>query len=119
MAEALGAAGRSLSGPIRLSPLRYRETRSVAMLVLADEEDRAVRLARELHGTLERMGVYEPESRPWLPHVTVLRFRTPPRLRPRLPDLAPFSPSGAAVYHSVLARGGARYEVLESVPLGG
>jgi hypothetical protein len=49
----------------------------------------------------------------------VLRFRSPPRLRPPLPALAPFSPSEAAVYHSVLARGGARYEVLESVLLGG
>ncbi|HEU0303869.1 MAG TPA: RNA 2',3'-cyclic phosphodiesterase [Gaiellaceae bacterium] len=119
VAEALRAAARSLSGSIRLSPLRYRETRSVAMLVLSDDEERAGRLARDLHGRLERMGAYEPEKRPWLPHVTVLRYRTPPRLRPPLPDLAPFSPSGAAVYHSVLARGGARHEVLESVPLGG
>jgi RNA 2',3'-cyclic 3'-phosphodiesterase len=119
VAEAFAAAARSLSGPIRLSPLRYRETRSVAMLVLADEEDRAGRLAHDLHRRLERLGAYEPEKRPWLPHVTVLRFRTPPMLRPPLPDLAPFSPSEAAVYHSVLARGGARYEVLESVPLGG
>jgi 2'-5' RNA ligase len=63
--------------------------------------------------------VYKTEARPWLPHVTVLRFRSPPKLQPPLPDLAPFSPSGAAVYHSVLARGGARYEVLESVSLGG
>jgi hypothetical protein len=49
----------------------------------------------------------------------VLRFRSPPKLRPPLPALAPFSPSEAAVYHSVLACGGARYEVLESVSLGG
>jgi len=117
VADALAAATRSLSEPIRLSPLRYRETQSVAMLVLADEEERAGRLAHGLHELLERIGVYKPEARPWLPHVTVLRFGSPPRLRPPLPDLAPFSPSGAAVYHSVLARGGARYEVLESVSL--
>jgi 2'-5' RNA ligase len=116
-AAALVAATRSLAEPIRLSPLRYRETRSVAMLVLSDEEDRAGRLAIALHKRLERIGIYEPEARPWLPHVTVLRFRSPPRLRPPLPDLAPFSPSGAAVYHSVLGRDGARYEVLESVSL--
>jgi len=91
----------------------------VSMLVLADEEERAGRLARDLHGRLERIGVYEPDNRRWLPHVTVLRFRSPPGLRPPLPALTPFSPSEAAVYHSVLTRGGARYEVLESVPLGG
>ena len=28
-----------------------------------------------------------PERRPWLPHVTVVRFRGRPRLRPPLPDL--------------------------------
>ena len=119
VAEALDASARALAGPIVLSALRYKETRSVAMLVLTDEEERAGRLARDLHGRLERIGAYEPEKRPWLPHVTVLRFRSPPKLRPPLPALTPFSPSGAAVYHSVLGRGGARYEVLESVSLGG
>lgn len=119
VAEALEAAAGSLAEPIRLSPERYRETRSVGMLVFTDEQERAGRLARALHERLERLGVYKPEARPWLPHVTVLRFRSRPRLQPSLPDLAQFSPSGAAVYHSVLARGGARYEVLESVPLGG
>jgi len=118
VAEALEAAARSLSGPIVFSARRYRETRSVAILVLTDEEERAGRLAHDLHGRLERIGVYEPEARRWLPHVTVLRFRSPPRFRPPLPALSPFSPSGAAVYHSLLGRDGARYEVLESVSLG-
>ena len=119
VAEALDASAHAVSEPIVFSALRYRETRSVAMLVLADEDERAGRLARDLHRRLERIGAYEPEQRQWLPHVTVLRFRSPPKLRPPLPALTPFSPSEAAVYHSVLAREGARYEVLESVPLGG
>ena len=119
VAHALEGSARTVTGPIVLSAQRYRETRSVAMLVLADEEGRAGRLAQALHERLERIGVYEPESRRWLPHVTVLRFRSRPGLRPPLPALAPFSPSGAAVYHSQLGRSGARYEVLESVPLGG
>ena len=119
VSEALEAAAGAVAEPIRLSPERYRETRSVGMLVLADEEERAGRLARVLHEQLERIGVYKPEARRWLPHVTVLRFRSPTKLQPPLPDLAPFSPSGAAVYHSMLARAGARYEVLESVSLGG
>ncbi len=45
------------------------------MVVLSDEDGRAATLARDLHGRLERLAVYEPEKRPWLPHVTVLRFR--------------------------------------------
>jgi len=104
---------------IVLSPRRYRETRSVGMLVLDDEEGRAAALAGDLHERLERLGVYEREKRPWLPHVTVLRFKRPPHLAPPPPDLAAFGPSDAALYHSVLRSGGAQYEVLESVALGG
>jgi 2'-5' RNA ligase len=89
------------------------------MLVLDDEDGCAGALARDLHARLEALGVYTRESRPWLAHVTVLRFRPAPRLRPPLPDLGAFSPSGAAVYHSVLRRDGAEYEILESFALGG
>ena len=100
-------------------PSGYRETLGVGMLVLADEDGRAARLAADAGEQLERLGVYERERRPWLPHVTVLRFRERPRLAPPLPDVAPFSPSELALYHSVLRRSGARYEIRESVALGG
>ncbi len=89
------------------------------MVVLSDEDGRAATLARDLHGRLERLAVYEPEKRPWLPHVTVLRFRERPRLRPELPDVAPFVPSDAAAYLSRPSRSGARYEVVDAFPLGG
>jgi 2'-5' RNA ligase len=88
------------------------------MLVLADPTGEAGRLAERLHGRLESLGVYERERRPWLPHVTVVRFRERPRLAPPLPELGPFAPSGAAAFLSRLRRSGARYEVLESCPLG-
>jgi RNA 2',3'-cyclic 3'-phosphodiesterase len=117
--DALRQAVRALDEPIVLTPLRYRETRSVAMLVFADEQGRAQRLAVGLHELLERLGVYEREARRWLPHVTVVRFRSRPRLHPSIPDIPSFSPSEAAVYHSLLGPGGARYELLETVPLGG
>src|SRR5581483_10090601 len=100
---------------IRLTPLRYRETRSVGMLVLADGEDRAGRLAGDLHERLERLGVYRRERRPWLPHLTVARWRERPRLRPEPPSRRTFAPSDAAAYLSRLHPTGARYEVLESV----
>jgi RNA 2',3'-cyclic 3'-phosphodiesterase len=97
---------------------RYRETRSVGMLVLRDDE-RATAFAEDLQARLERLGAYVPERRPWLPHVTVLRFREQPRLHPEPPDLPPFTPSDAALYHSVLRPSGAQYEVIESAALGG
>ena len=115
---ALRAASARAERP-RLSVRGYRETRSVGMLTFDDDNDRAAALAEDLHERLEALGVYERERRRWLPHVTVLRFRERPRLRPELPRLEPFATSDAAAYLSRLRPGGARYEVLESVEVGG
>jgi 2'-5' RNA ligase len=107
------------AAPAVLHVRGYRETRSVGMLVCDDEEGRATALADDLHSRLEALGVYRRENRPWLPHVTVLRFRERPRLRPPLPDLGPVVLSEACVYLSRLRPSGAQYDVLESVALGG
>ena len=116
--EALRAASAGGPPPV-LSVSRYRETRSVGMIELLDEDGRAERLAGRLWDGLERLGVYERESRRWHPHVTVARFRERPRLSPSLPDLGRVVPSDAAVMISRLRPGGAQYEVFESVSLGG
>ena len=118
--EAIAGALREAAAaarPIRLVPERYRETRSVGMLVLTDVAGTATSLAEELFGRLERLGVYERERRAWLPHVTVLRFRSPPRLRPPLPELEEVMPSDAAVFLSRLGPTGAEYVVVESFAL--
>jgi 2'-5' RNA ligase len=104
--------------PATLTVKGYRETRSVGMLVLDDEGGRAASLAVDLHERLERLGVYERERREWLPHLTVIRFRERPRLRPELPELGRINPSDAAVYMSTLRPSGAQYSVLESVGVG-
>jgi len=107
------------AGEIRLTPARYRETRSVGMLVLEDDGARAALLAGDVQERLERLGVYRREGRSWLPHLTVARWRGRPRLRLEPPPTGTFVPSDAAAYLSRLHPGGARYEVLESVALGG
>jgi len=104
-------------GPIMLEPTRWRETRSVGMLALADHGGAATRLAGRCHAGLEALGVYRAEARPWLPHLTLLRFRERPRLEPPLPGTGTFVPSDAAAYLSRLHPTGARYEVLERVSL--
>jgi RNA 2',3'-cyclic 3'-phosphodiesterase len=108
----------TMAGEIRLTSVRYRETRSAGMLVLEDEHGAAARLAGDLHERLERLGVYRREGRPWLPHLTVARWRERPRLRPEPPPRRTFVPSDAAAYLSRLRPGGAEYRVLESVALG-
>jgi RNA 2',3'-cyclic 3'-phosphodiesterase len=105
--------------PAFLSLRGYRETRSVGMLTFDDADGRAAALATDLHERLAALGVYEPERRKWLPHVTVLRFRKRPRLQPVLPELEPFMPSDAAAFLSRLRPSGAQYEVLESMAVGG
>ncbi|MFN2627505.1 MAG: RNA 2',3'-cyclic phosphodiesterase [Gaiellaceae bacterium] len=102
------------AGPLGLEPVHYGETRTAGIVVLADEGGHAGAVARELQ---ERLGV--SEARPWLPHVTVLRFRTAPRLRLEPPRIGRFTPSDAAAFLSRPSPSGAQYEVLESVALGG
>jgi 2'-5' RNA ligase len=116
--EALRRASARAERGMRLTPTRYRETGSVGMLVLDDEEGRAGAFAADLQERLERLGAYSRESRPWLPHLTVARFRERPRLRLE-PPARTFVPSDAAAYLSRLRPSGAQYEVLESVALGG
>lgn len=117
----LGVLREAAAGAERpvLTPVRYRETRSVGMVVFDDEDSRAAAIARRVSDGLERLGVYEPEARTWLPHVTVLRFRSPPRLEPPLPEVGQVCPSEVALFRSVLRPSGAQYEILESVALGG
>jgi 2'-5' RNA ligase len=104
---------------LRLRVRGYRETRSVGMLTFDDEGGAATAVAERLQEGLEELGVYRREARPWLPHVTVLRFRERPRLRPELPALGDVVPSAAAVFISRLRPGGAEYESVETVALGG
>jgi 2'-5' RNA ligase len=114
----LGAASAA-AAPVRLRTGRYRETRSVGMVVLDDLDAAATAVAAELGERLERLGVYRREQRPWLAHVTVLRFRERPRLAPPPPGLGEFHAVRSALYRSALGPAGARYDVLESLPLGG
>ena len=98
---------------------RYRETRSVGMVVLSDEEGRGSAIAEHVQRRLEDEGLYRPERRPWLPHVTVLRFARRAGLRPELPNVRSIAPSDAAAYLSILHPSGATYEIVHGTALGG
>jgi len=121
-AELRAAAGAA--GPVDLRPLRYRETRSVGMVVFRDVDGAATALAEDVQARLERLGVYRREARRWLPHVTVVRFRTPAGLRLAVANTCSIDDVRAALYRSLLGPStegntGARYEVLETAALGG
>ena len=118
VAAALRDAARGAAG-LRFELRGYRETRSVGMLTFDDVDGRGAALAERLGESLESLGLYRREARPWLAHLTVLRFRDRPYLRPPLPELGEVVPSDAAVFISRLRRDGAQYLVYEAVPLGG
>jgi 2'-5' RNA ligase len=103
----------------RLTVERYRETPSVCMLVLDDHNGWAATLQARLSAALVSAGLYEPERRPWLAHLTVARIRRRPSAKVALPTIRPISPSEAALYHSTLRPSGAQYDIIEAVPLGG
>jgi 2'-5' RNA ligase len=107
------------AGQIELHPLRYRETRSVGMVVLEDVGGAATALAEDVQERLERLGVYRREKRAWLPHITVLRFQKPEGLHPEPPNTCSIHVVRSALYRSALGAGGAQYEVLETGALGG
>lgn len=99
--------------PVELRPRGYRETRGAAMLTFEDVGG---------HGGAFADALGREEPRPWLPHVTVVRYRQRPKLLEEFPDTIRthvLVPSDAAAYLSRLRPSGAEYEVLASVALGG
>jgi 2'-5' RNA ligase len=112
------------AAPVELLPTRYRETRSVGMIACDDVGGAGAALAADLGERLERIGVYRREQRPWLAHITVVRFRDRPSLRPGGVPEGNIRSVRCALYRSSLGPAGstnpgARYDVLESVALGG
>lgn len=107
-----GVAGLAFGEPLWLPRRRPR----VLALALEDRHGQLTELQGRLAERLAAGGWYEPELRPYLPHVTVARVRGGESV-PRGAELSPVPPlvfDGAAVtlYRSRLERTGARYEPL-------
>lgn len=113
-----GVARLSVTQGLWLPPRRPR----VLAVELADAGGVLARVQGELSRALQAGGWYEPESRPFLAHVTVARVgrrgtvRRDERLLPPAPALE-FEGAMVTLYRSRLARGGARYEPLVTVEL--
>lgn len=80
------------------------------------------RVAGDLDAAFEPLG-FPSEARPYSAHLTLARFKLPVPLKGgfperRAPDHAPFQVSSIELFRSHLSPKGARYEVVESFPLG-
>jgi 2'-5' RNA ligase len=103
-----------------VKPVPPRQPRLFA-LDLADEGGRTGAIQATVSDALEAAGLYEPEKRPFWPHVTLARVRKGARVRGlevRDPPAEPWPGVAVTLYRSRLSRGGARYEALHRVALG-
>jgi 2'-5' RNA ligase len=108
-----------LTAPVWLPAGRPR----VLALGLESDPDELTPLQARLAGALAAQGLFEPEDRPFLPHVTVARVRHGARVRPSglalpRPDGLVETADGVVLYRSHVSNRGARYEALETIALG-
>jgi 2'-5' RNA ligase len=112
MACAAPVAELSLGPPVWLPPRRPR----VLAIELVNGASDLTALQARVAETLAGRAGYEPESRPYRPHVTVARVRSGARLTradQQLPDgpaSSPFEGAALTLYRSRLRREGALYE---------
>jgi 2'-5' RNA ligase len=137
-ADAIASACAAVSGlppaELTLGAARWLPPRRprVLTVTLADARERLAVVRATLAAALQDGGFYEPETRPFLAHVTVARVATrgvrgATRVhdgRPRREDLpAPeavrFTGDTVTLYRSHLGRGPAHYEALWRVTLSG
>lgn len=91
------------------SPRRPR----VVGLSISDESQVFLRLFEQVMGDLEQAGVMTREKRPFLPHLTIARLRSPEPVQPKYECPGTRFPVGSVcLYRSDLRREGAMYTAL-------
>ena len=100
--------------PRGLTPVPKRAPRLLA-LDLEDSGGTAAAVQDAPARALAAARLYEPEKRPFWPHVTLARVkrgRRPPSVPAGRPPVEPFEASVVTLYQSLLQPQGARYEAL-------
>ena len=91
--------------------------RRVVALELDDPAGTLRRLQADVSAGLAAEGLYEPEKRPWLPHVTVARFRRPGHpFSLQNVNIGAFGVVRMVLYSSDLTRTGAVHTPLADFP---
>ncbi len=119
LSDALSAIGFA---PLRLTVeeaifLPERRAKRVIALRLGDEGGALLGLQAEVSAALAERGLYKPEKRPFLPHVTVARYRNPGQPFPlQNVNFPGFGVDQMVLYSSLLQRGGAVHTPLAVFP---
>jgi 2'-5' RNA ligase len=122
--QVAGCAGRSAPFETRLMGLGVFPTAKRARVLWAGLDDVAGRMAEmalALDAALSKE--FTPETRPFQPHLTVARSRSPLELPPEFADTEPdpvsFRVDHVTLFQSHLRRPAPIYEPLDAFPLGG
>ena len=122
--ETAAGAEAPLLRPAGVKAVPPRRPRLLAM-DLEDEGGRATRLQAAVAAALEAGGFYEPERRPFWPHITLARIKKGAQVHPpittgsrgREPP-AVIRAQALTLYRSTLRAQGALYKPLRRLPLG-
>jgi len=97
--------------------LPLRGVKRAVALPLREADGTLARLQTEVSEALVARGLYEPSQRPWLPHVTVARFRRPGhQFSLQNVNVAGFGVVRMVLYSSLLERAGAVHTPLNVFP---
>jgi 2'-5' RNA ligase len=111
--ESLPADGGGEGLIRRFLPLPSAVRARVVALEVGDDGGVFANLFAQVMGGLEATGVMQREKRPFRPHLTIARLRSPGPVRPRSESgEARFAVESVCLYKSELKREGAAYTVL-------
>ena len=97
--------------------LPLRGVKRVVALQLADRDGELARLQADVATALAGTGLFEVQGRPWLPHLTVARFRRPCHPFPlQNVNIPQFCVVRVVLYSSLLERAGAVHTPLAVFP---
>jgi 2'-5' RNA ligase len=97
--------------------LPHRGPKRVVALALTDVDGALARLQSGVSAALAATGLYHPPGRPWLPHVTVARFRHPGHpFSLQNVNIPRFCSVRTVLYSSLLERTGAVHTPLAHFP---
>jgi 2'-5' RNA ligase len=97
--------------------LPVRGAKRVLVLRLADRDGQLARLRAAVAVALAGTGLFEAEGRPWLPHLTVARFRPPGQpFSLQNVNIPGFCVVRVVLYSSLLERAGAVHTPLAEFP---
>ena len=118
------AASQAIRGEVAIGGIGAFPTAARARVLWAGVSDHDGAAAALFAGLQDHLAIrgFEREERPYKPHLTLARFKTPAKLPPKAAELLPGGPrfplGALLLMESRLSPAGARHELVKAFPLG-